>query len=447
MAADDRPHWTDWAVVGVLCAAAILAFVDRFVLSLLVEPIKADLGLSDSQLGLLHGVAFGLFYAAMGIPLGWLADRWSRKGTILVGMGVWSVATALCGLATNFGQLLLARIGVGAGEAGLVPASYAIINGRFARGRASLAISVFQIGGFLGVGLSMLLVGMVYAFFAAGGGADWPLIGHLKPWQQTFIAAALPGIPLMLAVAPMREQRRTAPKSDERPAARSADRDEQPRPLVYALLFFGMAFQFACSYALLSWMPAVLAREHGWEPEKIGLWYGLALLVVAPAGVLIGGWTADRMLMRGRSDSHLIAPLVAAVCALPLFLAFGAAAAASTLLLIATALHVVLGLPMGVAPALIQRITRADRRSRVSAVYVLACNIVSLGLGPVLIGWLSSQSPDDPAALRMAMVAVSLPSALLSCVLLFRLRHLLLSTPTSRPEPAQSRFSDGKAMR
>lgn len=431
---EGRGHLSDWLVVFLLSAAGMFAFVDRFVLSLLLEPIKHDLALSDKQLGLLNGVAFGLFYAVLGLPLGWLADRWSRKGTIVAGMFAWSAATACCGFANGFFQLMLARIGVGAGEAGLVPASYAIIHDRFHKGRASLATGVFQLGGFLGIGLSMLTAGYVYAFFAGGGGAAMPFVGGLKPWQQTFVAAALPGPAFILALLFLRDRRhpRAAPAgAHDAPAASVIS----PRAWsIYALLFVGTACVLSCSYALMSWLPAILAREAGWAPQTIGIRYGLVMLIVAPAGVLVGGAVADRLQRRGGAHVRVSIPLVAAVLALPLLLLIPLAGAGSALLALAACLHFVLALPMGAVPSLIQQITPADRRSTISALYVLACNVIGLGLGPVLIGAISDMTPGAHAGLRMALFYTTVPVAVVAIVALYRLRSVLAGARGADPE-------------
>lgn len=429
--AGQGPGLGDWLVVFLLAGAAIFSFVDRFVLSLLTEPIKQDLGLSEVQLGLLHGVAFGLFFATMGLPLGWLADRWSRKGTIIGGITVWSVATACCGFATSFTQLMAGRIGVGAGEAALVPSSYAIIHDRFSRGRLNLAFAVFQIGGLVGAGLAMLTAGIVYAWFMAGGGAWIPFVGGLKPWQQTFVAAALPGIFFVIAFLVMKETRRL-------PAERSHDgvvsaNNPLARLGIYALLFVGMAGLIACSYALMNWVPTILARELQWAPKKIGVLYGLTLLVVAPAGVLSGGFIADALHKRGRPDSHVVVPLATAFLAVPLFALFALASGGIQLMVLAGCLHYVLGLPLGVVPALIQNITPVDRRSRVSAVYVLCCNVFGLGVGPVVIGWLSGLGGGAPDALRTGVCATGGAAALLGAVLLFRLRVVMLGRTAASP--------------
>jgi MFS family permease len=424
----------DWLVVLLLAAAAIFSFLDRFVLSLLVEPIKADLGLSDAQIGLLHGVAFGLFYALLQVPLGWLADRWSRPGTIVIGIAIWSVATACCGFAKNFPQLLLARIGVGAGEAALTPASYALIHDRFASGPVNLALGIFTVGGFFGAGLAMLFSGLIYGFFEQGGGTAFPYIGDLKPWQQTFVVAALPGIFFVVALAFVRDPRRVRPGAAERISDR-APAEKLPPLSIYTLLFVGMAGQLSCSYALMSWLPAIFARELQWSAEQIGWNYGLTLLIAAPAGVLAGSICTDWLRRRGQCTPETVMPLAAAAFALPLVVLFGATDG-SGLQWVAGALHFVLGLPMGVAPALIQRITPQHRRSFVSGIYVLACNAIGLGLAPLAIGGLSSLSPDDPTALRSAISSTLIVCTIGSIVLLLLLRRILRRPDTNEPRPS-----------
>ncbi len=424
---------TDWLVVLLLTGAFMFAFIDRFALSLLLDPIKHALRINDAELGLLNGVGFGLFYAALGLPLGWLADRWSRKGTILIGLAAWSLATACCGLAMTFGQLLTARIGVGAGEAGLVPASYAIIHDRFSKGRLAFATAVFQIGGFIGAGLSMLTAGLVYAFFLGGGGAAIPFINTLRPWQQTFIVAALPGIVLFAMLLFLRENRRTSPTIADKSELFA---DSRPRRRLYALLFIGMAGELSCSYALMSWLPAILAREMHWGPQKIGVLYGLILLVAAPTGVLMGGWLTDSLYRRRQVDSQVIVPLASALISLPLLMLIPLATAGVPLLVLAACIHFVLSLPIAVAPALIQRVTPLQNRSQISAIYVLACNVLGLGLVPVVIGFLSSLTPELPRALRMALFYTTAPADIMAIFMLYQLRRLFFTRQYDGATPA-----------
>ena len=198
---------------------------------------------------------------------------------------------------------------------------------------------------------------------------------------------------------------------------------------IYALLFVGTACILSCSYALMSWLPAILSREAGWAPQAIGLRYGLVLLFVAPAGVLTGGAAADRLQTREGAHVRVLVPLVAAALSLPLLLLIPFAATGATMLALAACLHFVLALPMGAVPALIQKITPAGRRSVISAIYVLACNVIGLGLGPVLIGSISDMTPGVHAGLRMAVFYTTVPEAIVAIVALYRLRSIIAAAP------------------
>lgn len=409
----------DWLVVLLLTGAMIFSFVDRFTLSLLLEPIKADLGISDAQLGLLNGVAFGLFYAAMGLPLGWLADRWSRKGTIIVGVGIWTAATAACGLAGNFVQLLLARIGVGAGEAGLAPSSYGLIHDRFPKKLLGRAMSVFQVGSMIGSGVALLVAGAAYQFFVAHAGHPIPLIGGLKPWQQTFVAVALPGVIFVALLALMKEPRTV--HSAERPSQGSLLDALKGNASGYALLFFGMSGITITLYALLSWVAAIMEREHHWTPGQVGGTYGLLVLILSPIGLLAGGVINDRLTARGHRNAPAMIAAWSAGLSFPVMLGIGMVSDVTALLCLLGLLHILLGGPIGIVPAYIQLITTPEVRARVSAAYVLIVNIVGLGIGPTLIGGLSSLSPDDPGALRIALVSVTAPALALAAFLLLML--------------------------
>lgn len=394
-------------------------------MSLLVNPIKDDLGVSDAQLGLLHGVAFGLFYAGMGLPLGWLADRWSRKGTIMVGVGVWSAATAACGLAGNYTQLLLARILVGAGEAGLAPASYGIVHDRFPKRSLGRAMSLFQLGSMVGAGVAMYLAGKVYGFFSASGDAGWHWILDLAPWQKTFIVLALPGLLFVPLIAMIREVRSEANVFGGATGNLSLVTALREKPMLYASLFLGMSGVIASSYALLAWMPAVLGREYGMSPEVVGTTYGLVVLIASPAGLLAGGWAADYLQTRGSPSPHARIAIFTAAVALPLTLVMGFVSTATGLLATAAALHLVLALPIGVIPALVQTISPAAVRGQLSALYVLVVNLIGLGLSPTLVGALSSASAGDAAGLRHALVLVSVILLLLGLPLIVKVERSL----------------------
>ena len=189
----------------------------------------------------------------------------------------------------------------------------------------------------------------------------------------------------------------------------------------YALLFFGMSGVTITLYAMLSWISAVLQREHHWTPGEVGQTYGLIVLVAAPLGLLLGGILNDLLTNRGRNNAPVLIAGSGALLALPLMLAVGAAPGPIALLGLVAVLHFLLAMPIGIVPAYIQLITAPAVRARVSAAYVLVVNIVGLGVGPTLIGAISSMSPNDPAALRLALVGVTVPFLALAAGLLLTL--------------------------
>jgi len=202
-----------WYVVVICMVAYILSFVDRQILSLMIEPIKADLMLSDTQFSLLQGLAFSLFYAIMGLPIAALADQKSRIKIIATGIAFWSLATAACGLSKNFIQMFIARLSVGAGEAALSPAFYSIVADLFPKDKLGRALGVYAIGAFIGSGLAFLIGGYVIGLLKDVSFVALPLIGEVKTWQLTFMIVGLPGVLLaLLMVLTVREPARKGMK-------------------------------------------------------------------------------------------------------------------------------------------------------------------------------------------------------------------------------------------
>lgn len=414
-APDDAP--AQWGVVALLSGAMAFSLVDRFALSLLFEPIKADLGLSDTQLGLLHGVAFGLFYAALGIPIARLVDTWSRKWVIFWGIAVWSVATGLCGIARSFLQLLLARIGVAAGEAALAPGGYSMIADVVPRSRLATAISVFQMGSLMGAGLAFLAGGALYGFLTTWSQPSWLAAADLNAWHLTFIALALPGIPLVLLVGLLKEPERR--ETAARPAATGgAFTYLWQHRAIYGALFCGSACLVAVSYAVVSWAPSVLVREFGWPIRDVGTRMGLLMLTAAPAGVLAGGILADRWSRTTGYVGYGTVLVLAAISTLPLALAIGYADSALRLYALLALLQFTTGLAVGVGPAALQPLTPTALRGRVSAVYVFTVNIVGLGLGPVVIGSLSDHFYGGASRLQDSLAAYCAVASVVALALL-----------------------------
>lgn len=419
--AEDDPSyagkWYGRYVVVMLAIAMAFSLIDRFTLSLLFEPIKADLGLSDAQLGLLHGVAFGLFYAFFGIPLARLVDLWSRRGVILWGVAIWSLATAACGISRTYPALMAARIGVGVGEAGLAPAGYSLISDLIRPEWRSTAISIFQSGSLLGAGAALLGGGLVYQAMASIGALELPVIGILEPWQLTFVILSLPGIPILALLWPIAEPTRRTdglnPASvDDTESLFSFLRKNLSTSLSLFLVGGGLV---AVSYCVVSWGPSLMIRTYGWSPLDTGLRLGMLTLVVAPAGVIIGGMLVDRI---GGSGviSHAKVLTLAAMLTIPATFGLLLVQSATSVFAVFAVVQFSTGLAIGVGPAATQQIASPNMRGRLSAVYVFAVNLLGLGVGPVAVGVMSDNIFDGKLALQNAILSFASSMAILAAV-------------------------------
>ncbi|KUR77599.1 MFS transporter [Novosphingobium sp. Fuku2-ISO-50] len=394
-----------WYVVFVCTAAYVLSFVDRQILSLLIGPIKADLGISDTAFALLHGFAFSLFYATLGIPVAGLSDRTSRPGVISAGIAVWSLATAACGLAASFAGLFAARIMVGAGEAALSPASYALINDLFPRERLGRAIGVYSLGSFFGAGLAFLAGGAVIAAVSGHGGlAIGPL--HLRVWQACFILVGLPGMALAALVAlTVRDPHR---------------RTGEPVPGLGAVLTFLMRlraifgphiFGYVMSgwalFATLAWAPAVLTRGYGFGTADAGFWLGLNAIFAGGGGAYASGWLLDRLARAGRADTTFLVGIVgglgSAVSAILLALASRPVAG----VLAMACLQFFSSFPITPSSALTQMVAPRTMRARISALLICGTGLIGAGLGTLLVGLLNDHLFTAPGGVvfSLAMIA------------------------------------------
>ncbi|MCK9541665.1 MAG: MFS transporter [Novosphingobium sp.] len=372
-----------WLTVVILLLLSIVAYIDRSLISLLVEPIKQDLGLDDFEIGIVQGLGFGLFYALFGIPMGYLVDRFPRRIVIWAGVSAWSLAASACGLATSFTGLMLARFGVGAGEATLSPAAYSIIGDLFPPRKLAFAIALFGIGGVLGVAVSLILGGTIMSL-AEQASRELPALASFKPWQLAFIMAGLPGLALaFLAFLIPEPQRRGAAVAAGGQASLSGFLYAHRRLLLCHFIGFGLVATL--SYGMMAWAPSFLIRRHGMTIAEAGMYLGAIGALAGVAGHLFNGWIVDRGFQRGIGDMHLryyaitsLAAGAAAVIgfALPLSPAgFGAAFAVVYFLQPFT----------GPAAALLQIATPPDYRGRVSALFLLVMNLMGLCIGPALV--------------------------------------------------------------
>jgi MFS family permease len=424
-----------WYCVFVLFGIYINSFLDRQILSLLVPPIKADLGLSDTQMGFLGGPAFALFYILAGLPIGWLADRMSRRLLIGLGQVFWAAATFAFGLARNFGQMAAARIGVGIGESTLSPSAYSLITDLFPPNRLAFALSVYGMGIYVGGGLASLVGG--YALDAmgvrTGPGAEsvryvLPVVGERAAWQVVFFVVALPTLPLTILLLTVREPLR---RGASRARAAAGQLRPAGEPIGRFLAYFrahratllchhvGFAFLSFSGYGAAFWTPALFMRVHDWELAFVGKALGWLTILVGPAGTLCGGWLADRMLERGYTDARVRLALIAALGWLPfgaLYPLMPTGLSSFVLLIPATFLAASF---WGVAPAAIQQLVPNQMRGQASAVYLFVVNLLGLAFGPQLLALLTDYVFQDENKVHWSLATVGVGAHLLAALFLY----------------------------
>ncbi|MDH4580735.1 MFS transporter [Pseudomonas sp. BN415] len=396
-----------WSMVLILMCAYILSFVDRQILSLLVEPIRRDLLLNDTQISLLMGLAFALFYTLCGLPLGRAADSRSRRGIIAIGILVWSAATAFCGLAKNYWHFLIGRIGVGAGEAALNPAAYSLIADSFPDDRRATAMSVYAMGVYLGSGVAYMLGGLIIKFASAQGDIALPILGEIRHWQMIFIILGALGIAFTLTLLAIKEPGRRGAGAGVAVPIKDVGRYMASNRSTVLLHNFGFALLMLVGYGMGAWAPSFFIRTYGWTPTEVGLIYGSIVLVCGCLGVVSGGRLADYLRKRGYKDASMRVGLIAAVLGLPT--AFAPLASTGEL---AAALQIpavfFMSMPIGVAVAALQEIMPNQMRGQAVALYSLIASLIGLGLGPTAVALITDYGFRDPMAVRYSMVIVSL---------------------------------------
>src|SRR5579863_2286178 len=306
-----RRYTYEWYVVIVCMLAYVFSFVDRQVLALMIEPIKHDLHLSDTQFSLLQGFAFSLFYAIMGMPIAYLADRFARPRIIAIGIALWSIATAGCGTAQTFAHMFAARLSVGVGEAALSPSTYSMLSDYFPKEKLGRALGVYSLGSFIGGGMAFLVGGYVIALLKHAAGFSLPVLGEVHVWQITFFIVGLPGLLIaLLFFATVRDPQRKGLASDINGQAMKVSLPDTLRFIgkhraTFFCHFIGFSFYAMTLYCLMSWSPAFYMRHFGLSPVEAGYKLGVVLLVANTAGVFCGGWLNDWFLRRGYRDAPM----------------------------------------------------------------------------------------------------------------------------------------------
>ena len=390
-----------WYALFVLMVCYTLSYIDRQILAFLVEPLKHELQITDTQIGLLQGIYFAMFYTFVGLPMGWLADRYSRRNIVAAGVLFWSVMTVLSGAARSYLTLSLARMGVGLGESTTNPCAFSMISDFFPKEKLSTALSVYMMGIQLGSGLALIIGGVVVQAVMQMPPMDLPWLGTLSPWRLTFFAVGLPGLVFALLVLTFKEPARRA-------VLRDASGKRLPTNLKVALDEVGKRWQSVlgialmigsqalCNYTLLSWGPSYFGRVHQWPRDRIGFTLGLIVLGSGCIGLISGGRLADYWQRRGVSDGTLRVGLISLIgVGITLPIAMTAPVVGWTVAILVVAVFFI-GLPIGGSYAALQYIFPNQVRGVASAIVLFVVNFTGLGLGSLLPGVLNDHLFQDP---------------------------------------------------
>ena len=385
-------------VLGVLVVVYVFNFIDRQILAILAPAIKDELLLSDTQIGALSGVAFGIFYATLGIPIARLADRYSRVSIISICLSIWSLMTAFSGLATNFVQLLIARIGVGIGEAGGSPPSHSLLADYFAPGKRATALGIYALG---------VPIGILFGNLAGG----W--IGEIFGWRQAFFLVGLPGIVLAI-ILKLTVKEPPRGYSEEKPA----DTTTVPfRTVVKTMWGFksfkyialGAGTQAFVGYGAIAWMPSFLVRAHDLSIGEVGTALGLIIGFFGGIGTLLSGVIGDKLGAKS-VKYYMLVPAYGFLIAVPAGAAVFLVDDLYLVLAIYTIPAFLVNLYTGPTFAMTQSLAPLAMRAAASALLLFIINIIGLVFGPTTVGIISdllqsSMQMNDVESLQMALLA------------------------------------------
>ena len=423
-----------WWMVAVLFLIYVFSWLDRLVLAMLVTPIKADLLLSDVQVSMITSTSFAIFYAVFGLPLGWAADRFSRRWIIFGGVIVWASATVGCGFARSYEGLLLGRILVGAGEAALLPAAYSLISDGFPRDRLTLATSTFQMAGKIGSAAAFGLGGAAIAYATARAGIVLPIHGPAQPWQMVLMMAGAPGFLLALLVftfaEPARRGRGAGMRAKAAPGAMRAFLRENGR--LIGLMLVGTSCLSICGYSMTNWVPTFIERHYGLKPVQYGWWLS-AMNLLAAASLVASGGVVDRLYRRGMDDAHLrfYSWLILGLSPVIVFTFF---APNVWLFLACYGIMQFITVPFMVYVSSVMALLAPNAlRAQLLAMFLFVFTILGLGAGPAIVALLTDHVFRDEAKIGQSLAVVVIGGATIAFLTLrLSLRYLAPAVARNR---------------
>jgi MFS family permease len=417
-----------WYMVGILTLAYILSFMNRQILNLLVGPIKADLHINDTQMSLLMGFSFALFYAIFGLPLGRLADSKSRRAIIAIGIAFWSLMGSACGMAQKYWHLFIFRMGVGAGEATLSPCAYSLISDSFPKEKRASAISVYCMGIYLGAGFASILGGIIVAFATHHSDFIFPVIGSVHPWQLIFFILGLPGIFFSLLMYTFKEPSRKGvtlvpDDAGKHQTVRSSFGQVfeyiQANRSTFFCHFIGFALLGFSSYGASTWLPTLFIRRYGWTASEAGIVLGLITTIFGTTGVLTGGRLCEWLAKKGYRDATMRIGFSVVLIALPVSMIYPLMPTAIGCVIFLIPSAFLTAMPYGISNAAIQEMVPATMRGQISAIYLFIYTLISLGLGPTGTALLTDYVFRDNNSIHYSMFITTTLTNILAATLLF----------------------------
>lgn len=399
-----------WWVVAILCVGSVVSMLERQVINLLVEPLKADLHISDTQISLLQGFAFAIFYAGMALPIGRIVDARSRVSVIAWGVLIFSIATFSCGLATSFLMLALARTFVGVGEATLTPAGMSLLSDYFPPEKLGRAIGLFVGSTYAGSGLSLIILGGVLKLLGQHPDISLPILGTVKDWQLAFLLSALPGFAFIALMLLVREPPRSTSVGEAvgQPVALAETfafiRNNFGRVIP---IFLGIPLLAAANFAMNAWVPTFFIRTYGWEAAAIGPIFGLMVILCGTGGTVAGGALSDALAARGVRQPGLLVPIVTALAAAPFVAAFPLTGSSSASLALLVPAMFFGSMPFGAGSAGIVSFAPNRMRGQMIAMYMVLATVIGTGGGPWVIAVWTDTVLVDPTLIRWSIAVVA----------------------------------------
>ena len=404
-----------YSAVAVMTLAQVFAFIDRQIPAMLVEPIKQDFNLNDSQIALLGGAAFSIFYAIMALPIGYAVDRYKRVNVLGTGIFVWSLMTTLAGLANSFGRLFGARIGVAVGEAVMAPVSVSLVSDYFPKNKQGKPMGVITAGVYLGIGATLIGGGYLIDYLTDIGGITIPGIGYFKPWQATFLLVGIPGILISIAAFMLHEPKRLGlSKMQDNLKPINIFSHLKTNKTTLFPMFGGLIFMALIFYSFTFWAPSMMVRTYGLSLTEVGFTLGIITIIASILGTISSGTVVDYLRSRGHSDAPIRTGMYACIFATP---AICLAPIVDSLFLTWALIGIYLFFISSFAPIgllAVSGISGNEVKGQMAAVHAFLMMAFGLSLGPQITAFFTDFVLMDESKLGYAMAltgALVLPVA------------------------------------